>query len=861
MEEANTQSFDDLLHRLDEALAGPAGAALAERIRGRFHAVLIDEFQDTDPVQYRIFERLYRGGEGGLFLIGDPKQAIYAFRGADVFTYMQAKRDAAKPVYTLDTNRRSGPRLLAAINSVFALGEDRAPFVFDEIPFTPMRPAPDAADALGGAAAGRPPLQILFVPRPSGERPINKGWADDNLPRLVAAEIARFLACGATIEGREVDPGDIAVLCRKNKQAARVQEELRGLAIPSVLQGDASVFESPECRELERVLRAMAEPTDAAALRAALVTPLCGLGGADLFALKDDEAGWDGWVRRFQDWSERWRADGFMPAFRRMLDGCDAPPRLLALTDGERRLTNVLHLGELLQTAAAETRRGPLGLVEWLAEMRVDAAARGEMAGEAAQMRLESDADALKLTTVHKSKGLEYPIVYCPFLWDGKLLYGEDDTCLRFHAPDGTLTMDLGSPQRDEHRRLAEREALAESLRLLYVALTRAKHRCSVVWGAFREAETSALGYLLHQPPSLPAGESAETAAKEHVGSLDDEAMRAELQALVERSGGSVEVELLADEPGPIWTGGRAPTAGELSCRVAKSRGAADVENVELLAARGVRRDQPPGRGGTRSRRDRGGDRGGRAAPRRSAPWSCTSCPRERGRGRWCTSFSSTSIFPPPQGEVLAYRRRRGAAPLRDGSRLGRAAAARRDGYPRHAPRRRRAAAAPAAGREAAAAERAAVHLSGQRRGEAPVDQPRAGGCLCAARATAAAAAVRAAPARPRLRPAGRLPDRLHRSGLRARRALVSGRLQVEPARRAAARLRRRSVGRRDERATTTSSSTTSTSWRCIAISPCGSPATTTSATSAACTTSSCAAWPPPIPSAAACFATSRRAP
>ncbi len=410
------------------------------------------------------------------------------------------------------------------------------------------------------------------MPRPSGKRPINKGWADDNLPRLVAAEIARFLACGATIEGREVDPGDIAVLCRKNKQAARVQEELRGLAIPSVLQGDASVFDSPECGELERVLRAMAEPTDAAALRAALVTPLCGLGGADLFALKDDEAGWDGWVRRFQEWSERWRADGFMPAFRRMLDGCDAPPRLLALTDGERRLTNVLHLGELLQTAAAETRRGPLGLVEWLAEMRVDAAARGEMAGEAAQMRLESDADALKLTTVHKSKGLEYPIVYCPFLWDGKLLYGEDETCLRFHAPDGTLTMDLGSVQRDEHRRLAEREALAESLRLLYVALTRAKHRCSVVWGAFKEAKTSALGYLLHQPPSLPAGESAETAAKEHVGSLDDEAMRAELQALVERSGGSVEVELLADEPGPIWTGGRAPNAGELSCRVASRK-------------------------------------------------------------------------------------------------------------------------------------------------------------------------------------------------------------------------------------------------------------------------------------------------
>ncbi len=178
MEEANTQSFDDLLHRLDEALAGPAGAALAERIRGRFRAALIDEFQDTDPVQYRIFERLYRGGEGGLFLIGDPKQAIYAFRGADVFAYMQAKRDAAKPVYTLDTNRRSGPRLLAAINSVFALGEDRAPFVFDEIPFTPMRPAPDAADALGGSvsrpAPAADPLRAAAVRQASHQQGVGR---------------------------------------------------------------------------------------------------------------------------------------------------------------------------------------------------------------------------------------------------------------------------------------------------------------------------------------------------------------------------------------------------------------------------------------------------------------------------------------------------------------------------------------------------------------------------------------------------------------------------------------------------------------------------------------------------------------
>lgn len=564
-EAANVQYFDDLLYRLERALGGPGGGLLAERVRERFPAALIDEFQDTDPVQYSIFHRLYHGAPAAaLFLIGDPKQAIYAFRGADVFAYMKAKRDAASG-YTLQTNWRSDPRLLEGVNYLFDRIE--APFVFDAIPYRRLRPRPEVA---GTESAGAP-LSILFATNAAfeaGGAMIHKGLGWKKLPGFVAAEISRLLAARPRIGGRDVAPSDIAVLCRTNWQAADVQVALRELGVPSVLQGDASVFDTPEAAQLQRVVAALAEPGDRAALRAAMATPVIGVRGEELHALQDDQRAWDGWATSFQTWNDVWRRRGFIPAFRRLLEEREVHVRLLGLADGERRLTNVLHLGELLQTAVRETRRGPLALVEWLGRMRSDAEARAELGSEAAQIRLESDERALRLTTIHKSKGLEYGVVFAPYLWDGKLLMQSDEKILRFHDPKDAdrLKLDVGSPERSEIRAIAEREALAENLRLLYVALTRARHACTVVWGPFRDAGTSALGYLLHGRPKGAPGAEAAQALCERIVALGGSRMRAEIERLASGSAGAIEVRDLSTDPGIPYQPDE-PPPGELDWR------------------------------------------------------------------------------------------------------------------------------------------------------------------------------------------------------------------------------------------------------------------------------------------------------
>jgi exodeoxyribonuclease V beta subunit len=563
-EDDRIQFFDDLLHQLRDALDRPGGERLAAAIRSRFPAALIDEFQDTDSVQYEIFDRIYVRERGTLFVIGDPKQAIYAFRGADVFAYMAAKRAAGDGGYTLLTNRRSDPDLVRAVNAVF--GRASAPFIFAAIPFRPSHPPPGARPALAGA-----PLRFLFAPRAGREARggvMNKPADKEDLCAPVAGEIVRLLHEKTAINGRPITPADIAVLCRTNDQAAMMQSALRDLRVPTALLSDASVLDTEEALDVERVLLGVAEPHDGAQVRAALATPIFGLSGEDLYALRHDERAWDHWVRQFQTWRDLWLGQGFTVAFRRLLDEACVHERLLALPDGERRLTNVLHLGELLQSAAAETRRGPLRLIEWLGRLRQDRRARAELPGEAMQIRLESDARAVKLITIHKSKGLEYPVVFCPFLWDGNLLIGDDKVQLRFHDPanENRLTLDLGAPPPDAHRERAEQEALAESLRLLYVALTRAKHLCVVVWGRYRHSETSALGYLLHQPRESGSAEGLAQRTSERIKRLSDDEMLADLDALAAASGGAISVRELQRGPVEPYTPGPA-AARPLVCR------------------------------------------------------------------------------------------------------------------------------------------------------------------------------------------------------------------------------------------------------------------------------------------------------
>ena len=545
---ARSRSYDDLLTMLADALEGPAGENLASTLRTRFPVALIDEFQDTDPIQYAIFRGIWGSGPGGFFLIGDPKQAIYGFRGADVFAYMQARRDSEGHRVSLDRNWRSDPSVITGINTLFAR-VDR-PFLFDDIPFHPALPAPDALDRLDapGRTAG---LRLLLTPPTPDEKLLNKGQALHEAAAGVARDIADLLDSPARVEDRRVRASDVAVLCRTNRQVEKMQSELRRLGIPSVMQSQTSVFETEEADALERILEALSDPTDVRAVRAAISTIWVGAEAAELEAIQQDPDRLDPWLDRLEGWGDRLRNQGVLAFTESLIQTPGTRNRILAQIDGERRLTNWMHLAELMQAQSGAGGASPRVQWRWVVRMRRDAAARSEQAGDDAVMRLESDARAVQLVTIHNSKGLQYGIVYCPFLWDGRLLGPKDRAWPRFHDPDADdlLTIDLGSEELAKNIDLSEYEVMAENIRLVYVALTRARYQVAVVWGAIRDSHQSPMAHLLHP---LPRGEEQSRhgpawllASQQHVKALKDEDRREDLAELAAASDHTISVETL----------------------------------------------------------------------------------------------------------------------------------------------------------------------------------------------------------------------------------------------------------------------------------------------------------------------------
>jgi len=541
--ERAVRSYDDLLTDLYRALQGPTGGDLAQRLRNRYRAALIDEFQDTDPVQYRIFREIYRDPDTPLFLIGDPKQAIYSFRGADIFAYLEARDDvSAATRFTMGQNWRSTPPLVEGINTLFRQKREN-PFVVEAIGY-PEVTAAKREEPLVLHGRDPAPLQLWFMARtPEDGSNISLGPARERIVTAVGGEIAGLLADGrqgrATIDGRGVVPEDIAVIVRSHREAALVQEALRGLGIPSVVQSAMGIFETPEAQEICRVLEAIVEPSNEIRVRAALATTVLGWSGNEIARLLEDEPGWEERLEAFRRYHELWQSRGFMTMFRTLLAREGVRERLLPLVDGERRLTNVLHCAEVIHGAAAEGSLGVVGLCAWFGE-RVNS----PPSSEEYQIRLESDEKAVRIVTVHVSKGLEYPIVFCPFTWGGVRDDGDTAVC-----HDGyRMVADFGSDQFEARRRKGRTEALAENVRLLYVALTRARYRCYLVWGKFRYAETSALGYLLHYPDNLPDDDITATLEKV-MKDISDAQLRARLDRLVAEGGGAIAVSV---DPVPV---------------------------------------------------------------------------------------------------------------------------------------------------------------------------------------------------------------------------------------------------------------------------------------------------------------------
>ena len=537
-------TYDDLLTRLSSTLEGEDGDLAADRLRARYRVVLVDEFQDTDPVQWQIMRTAFGDGETTLVLIGDPKQAIYAFRGADVYAYIEAARTAGAQA-TLTVNRRSDEGLIDAYDALFAgakLGHEG--IVYRQVRAanadTRLHGAPDAAA-----------LRIRVVPRDqvglTPQRYARLEPAREHVARDVAADIVALLRSGAEIDevGR-IRPGHIAVLARTNRTAARVRDALEAVDVPAVINGAGSVFATEPAREWLRLLEAIERPSYPPRARSAALTTFLGWTTEEV-ALADDDA-WEAVHHRLHHWARVLRAKGVASLMEAVTLEEGLPARVLAMVDGERRMTDLRHVGELLHATAITEQMGATALTAWLRERVLEATTDNN--DEERSRRLESDAEAVQVLTMHRSKGLEFPVVYYPDLWEPSPTPREREP-VTFHDAAGVRTIDVGleGPQWKGHRQQHIDEQRGEDLRLAYVALTRAKHQAVVWWAGSFSSRDSALSRLLFARDDEGNVRSSGSSVP------SDEAARARFVELADAAPGRVSVAVA--DPGPLvsWPG------------------------------------------------------------------------------------------------------------------------------------------------------------------------------------------------------------------------------------------------------------------------------------------------------------------
>lgn len=554
--QAGTFGFADMLHRLDSALTGDNGPALRAAMLTQYPVAMIDEFQDTSPLQYRLFDQIYRtqdnSADSALLLIGDPKQSIYGFRGADIYSYLQAREATAGRHYVLGTNYRSTRSLVAAVNHWFESAQLRpgeGAFMFrtsgtdNPLPFEPVQ-AQGRREVLMADDAPMAALTIAWDDA-GGDEPLSNDVVRKRFAEHCAGQIVQWLsdaAVGFAQAGQDFQrlrPADIAVLVRTGKEAAAIRRALAQRQVASVYLSDQdSVFASSEAQDLLYWLRAVADHRDTLAVRAGLATELMGLSFDELAWLASDEEAFDARSEQLRELHSLWLRQGVLAMLRQTLYRFQLPARWLAQPgEGERRLTNYLHLAELLQSAGAQLE-GEQALIRWLAT-QIEAPGGG---GDAQIVRLESDADLVKVVTVHKSKGLEYPVVCLPFAGSFRPLDKRTTAYLSLPVqgdagPARELVLDYDSAQ----LAAADHERLREDLRLFYVALTRPRHALWMGLAPMKRGqskncvnEQGAAGYLLAGPVQQGAAQwrAAVDALAAGCGDILVQALPAELPAV-----------------------------------------------------------------------------------------------------------------------------------------------------------------------------------------------------------------------------------------------------------------------------------------------------------------------------------------
>lgn len=476
-QESDLQSYDDLIVRMRNAVLENSGKGeMTAGIREKYKAALIDEFQDTDPYQYDIFSTAFRNLP--FFMIGDPKQAIYSFRGADVYAYLKAA-EAEGNKYTLTENYRSDPELVDSVNVFF---RSEKPFLLDEIKYEPSKGA-IKGKKLTIDGRDQPPMTVWEA----------KEAGKENVAAATARHIAELLnkseAGNASLGGERIQPADIAVLCRSGQQMSIVKKALAECRVPAVVSGSDSVFESDEAVELTNFLSAVISPFSQRHVKTALATSIFGFTAKQIFELADSEE-WNSITEEFRLYSDIITSKGFAPMFFAMAKRRRLYERTAAMPGGERKLTNLIHLTELAQQYEMEKQASPQDILSWLKEKNTEE----EKRNDEAELKMDSDENAVTIITIHKSKGLEYNIVYTPFLMiDSKNTIIK--TYPKYHTDEGFI---LDSADTQDSRIRSQEEEMAEDLRIAYVALTRAKYACFTAWGpGYRNAST-AIGYLIN---------------------------------------------------------------------------------------------------------------------------------------------------------------------------------------------------------------------------------------------------------------------------------------------------------------------------------------------------------------------------
>ena len=535
----NLKTFDDLLSRVNNM---SNIKKFAKAISDRYPVAVVDEFQDTDEIQWNILKNIFQDNSKSLFLIGDPKQAIYGFRGADIFSYLLAAKSADN-IFTLRENWRSEPRLISAINALFS--SHKNPFINDDIHFIPAKPAKPAADHEEHISSDNKtsPFEFWFADNTKNEhgKDINKSDAADIILEKMGNEIVHLLNMGKegriTISGNPLKENHMAVLIRSHNEAQQVLDSLEKINIKGVIYGTESVFNSCEATELELILNAVARPNNMHAFTAAMGTELMGVPGAHLINFEKNQSCFEKKLKAFSEYKEQWAAHGFISMFSNLVSEEKILTRLAGLSHGERRLTNLRHLMELLHNAETEERLNTDGLINWLSERRENI-----QNSDSEQLRLESDENAILIITMHKSKGLEFPVVFIPFPWSCTVPSSAKEPYILFHK-NNFLYLDMGSEEIEENRMISRDEALAENVRLFYVALTRAKNRCYTAWGKIGDKNLiSAPAWLFHNKDFNTEETSPSQSTEKKIKALTSEDIYKELKIFENDSSHAISV-------------------------------------------------------------------------------------------------------------------------------------------------------------------------------------------------------------------------------------------------------------------------------------------------------------------------------